>query len=172
MKIIILFLISCIFLFGEIFKPLTILIDFPDYRYYDLQHKESELINNRLGEDFTPKLYEKMFFGQSGYIGYNGQKFLSAKEYFKIESGNSFILKGSKDDIYGWFTAPKDAEYYGKNISKDGDSTRASHLVDFSIEKLVENKIDIPVDDRILFYTNNDHNSEDNITFSVFLPKQ
>lgn len=142
MKIIILFFTFFNFLFGETLKPLTVLIDFPDYKYYDLQHKESELINNHLGEEFTPELYEKMFFGQDGYIGHNGEKFISAKKYFELESSNSFILKGDKDDIYGWFTAPKSSEYYGKNISKDGDSVRASHLVEFSIDELIKAKVD------------------------------
>jgi len=142
MKIIVLFLISCTFLFGEIFKPLTVLIDFPNYKHSDLHKMEKELVNQRKGDEFTPELYSEMFFNSEEYKAYNGQKLLSAKKYFDLESKGTFILKGSKNDIYGWFTAPKPIEYYGKNESEYGDRIRAAHLIKFAINKLVEEKVD------------------------------
>jgi len=142
MKVIILFLISCVFLFGETFKPLTVLIDFPNYKYSDLHRREKELVNQRKGDEFTPELYSNMFFDPESYLSYNGKTFISAKKYFTLESSGTYILKGSKDDIYGWYTAPKSIEFYGKNISEDGDRIRAAHLINFAINKLVKNKVD------------------------------
>lgn len=148
MKIIILFFISCTFLLGETFKPITVLIDFPDYRYTHLHMREKELVNQRKGDEFTPDLYAKMFFNPEEYTAYNGQKLISAKKYFDMESGGTFILKGSKDDIYGWFTAPKPIEFYGKNISEEGDRIRAAHLIHLAVDKLIDKKIDFSKYDR------------------------
>ena len=142
MKIIVLFLISWTLLLGETFKPLTVLIDFPDYRYSDLHRRERELVNQRRGDEFTPKLYSEMFFNPEEYTAYNGQELISAKKYFQLESGGTFILEGSKDDIYGWFRAPKPIEFYGKNISQEGDRIRAAHLVHLAVNKLIEKKVD------------------------------
>ncbi|MCS5422934.1 MULTISPECIES: immune inhibitor A domain-containing protein [Psychrilyobacter] len=142
MKIIVLFFLSCTFLLGEIFKPLTVLIDFPNYKYSDLHRIEKELVNHRRGDEFTPELYRKMFFNPEEYSGYNGQKLLSAKKYFDLESRGTFILEGSEQDIYGWFTAPNPIEFYGKNISEEGDRIRAAYLIILSINKLIEKKVD------------------------------
>lgn len=142
MKIIVLFLISCSFLFGEIFKPLTVLIDFPDYRYYDLQNIENELVNKRSGDAFTPELYSEMFFNPKEYTAYNGKKLFSARKYYDIESSGLFILEGTKDDIYGWYTAEKSVKFYGENISEGGDRIRSTHLIHLALDRLVEHKVD------------------------------
>ncbi|UUV18709.1 immune inhibitor A [Fusobacteria bacterium ZRK30] len=148
MKVIVLFFISWTLLLGETFKPLTVLIDFPDYRYTDLHRRERELVNQRKGDKFTPELYANMFFDPESYLSYNGKEFISAKKYFTMESGGTYTLEGSEDDIYGWFTAPKSIEFYGKNISEEGDRIRAAHLVRLAVNKLVDKKIDFSQYDR------------------------
>jgi M6 family metalloprotease-like protein len=142
MKFLFLFFIGWSLLFGETFKPLTVLIDFPNYKHSDLHNIEKETVNRRRGDEFTPRLYKNIFFNSEEYMAYNGEKFLSAKKYFYLESGGSFILEGSEQDIYGWFTAPKYIEYYGKNTSKNGDRIKAASLIKFALNKLVEKKVD------------------------------
>jgi len=117
-------------------------MDFPDYDYTSLHQREKKLINNRRGEDFTPDLYGRMFFAEKYYTAYNGEKLISAKRFFQLESGGTFSLEGSRKDIYGWYTASKPAEHYGKNINKTGDRKEAAALVREAIDKLVEEKVD------------------------------
>lgn len=139
---IILFLMIGIITLGDTFRPLTVLMDFPDYDYTSLHLREKELINNRRGDEFTPDLYRRMFFAEEDYTAYNGEKLISAKRYFQLESGGTFSLEGSRKDIYGWYTASEPAEHYGKNINKTGDRREAAALVREAIDKLVEEKVD------------------------------
>ena len=139
---IILFLIISVITLGDTFRPLTVLMDFPDYRYTSLHLREVELINKRRGEEFTPGLYSEMFFSDENYSAYNGETFISARKFFQLESGGIFSLEGGVEDIYGWYTASEPAENYGKNINKIGDRRGAAALVREAIDKLVEEGID------------------------------
>ena len=65
---IILFLIISVITLGDTFRPLTVLMDFPDYRYTSLHLREVELINKRRGEEFTPGLYSEMFFSDENAL--------------------------------------------------------------------------------------------------------
>ncbi len=142
MKIIVMYFFITLAIFSNSIDPLTILMDFPDYRYTDLEKKERELTNNRRGEEFTKELYAEMFFSEDTYTAFNGEKFMSANKFFRLESGGSFSLKGSKEDIYGWFTAEHPMEYYGKNTREKGDRVGAANLVREAIDKLVELQVD------------------------------
>ncbi|GLI58167.1 hypothetical protein PM10SUCC1_36810 [Propionigenium maris DSM 9537] len=142
MKIIIIYIFITLATFSNSIDPLTILMDFPDYRYMDLEKKERELTNNRRGVEFTKELYAEMFFSEDTYTAFNGEKFMSANKFFRLESGGSFSLKGSTKDIYGWFTAEYPMEYYGKNTREKGDRVGAANLVREAIDKLVELQVD------------------------------
>lgn len=142
MKIIMMFFFIKLVIFSNSIDPLTILMDFPDYRYTDLEKRERELTNNRRGDEFTKELYAEMFFSEDTYTAYNGQRFMSANKFFQLESGGSFSLKGSKENIYGWFTAEYPMEYYGKNTRDKGDRGGAANLVREAIDKLVELQVD------------------------------
>lgn len=139
---IILFLIISILTLGDTFRPLTVLMDFPDYKYTSLHLREEKLINNRRGEEFTTALYGEMFFAEENYTAYNGERFISARRFFHLESGGTFFLEGGAEDIYGWYTASEPAEHYGKNINKTGDRRGAAALVREAIDKLVEERVD------------------------------
>ncbi len=139
---IILFLILSVITLGDTFRPLTVLMDFPDYSYRSLHLREEELINRRRGEEFTPALYGEMFFANEDYRAYNGEPLISARKFFQLESGGTFSLEGGEEDIFGWYTASKSAEYYGRNTNDSGDRQVAADLVREAIDKLVENRID------------------------------
>lgn len=139
---IILFLIISVITLGDVFRPLTILMDFPDYSYRSLHLREEELINKRKGEEFNPALYSEMFFAEESYTAYNGEPLISARSFFQMESGGTFSLEGDARDIYGWYTASKPAEHYGRNIHGKGDRQGAADLVREAIDKLVEKKVD------------------------------
>lgn len=142
MRLICLFLLIKIVVLGSTLRPLTILIDFPDYRYTELDSRENTLTNQRKGEEFTRDLYAEMLYSTSTYKGSNGEELMSARSFFYLESGGSFTLEGDREDIYGWITAKKSMRYYGKNISGRGDVTGAATLVREGIERLAEDGVD------------------------------
>jgi len=119
-------------------KPLIILMDFPNYKHTDLDDKEDWRINAFTGEETTPEFYESLFFGDDFYITNDGNKHITVNKFFMEESGGTYEFKG---DVYGWYTAPKDIEYYGYNDPDywDSDQKRASELVQVAIEELVKN---------------------------------
>ena len=129
-------------MFGDSLMPITILMDFPDYKYTELEKKERKLINNRRGAEFTRELYAKVLFSPDSYTAYNGEELMSANKFFQLESGGTFSLKGGVDDIYGWLTADKPMAYYGKNLNKKGDKLGAENLAREAIDKLVEMRVD------------------------------
>lgn len=142
MKLIFLFLTINIILSAESLIPLTILIDFPDYKYTELESREWELTNNRRGDEFTRELYADMFYSEETYKAYNGEDLMSARGFFHSESGGTFSLEGNSEDIYGWFTAEREMAFYGKDSNGAGNAARASFLVREGIKKLVEARVD------------------------------
>ena len=115
-------------------KPLIILMDFPDYKHTDLDTKESFRINSFKGSETTPSFYEKIFFGDETYETSNGDKHMTVNKYFKEESGGTYEFKGK---VVGWYTADKNAAYYGGNANGvDGnDQVTSRELVTEAVEK-------------------------------------
>ncbi|MCM1992815.1 immune inhibitor A domain-containing protein [Oceanirhabdus seepicola] len=114
---------------GETFKakPLIVLMNFKDYKYTDLDEKESWTINERKGEEFTPELYEKMFFGENVYTAADGNEYVTVNKYFLEESGGSYSFDG---EIFGWYEAQNGYEFYGANTDPYGtDQQNAAELV-------------------------------------------
>ncbi|WP_102400344.1 immune inhibitor A domain-containing protein [Haloimpatiens massiliensis] len=113
-------------------KPLVILIDFPDYKYTDLDKREKNFrINNFKGAETTDEFYENLFFGDEYYETSDGNKHITVNKFFKEESGGTYEFKGK---VVGWYTADKKAKEYGSNDGS-GDQPRARNLVKESIEK-------------------------------------
>ncbi len=117
-------------------------MEFPDYKHTQLEKKETSLVNGRSGRNFTPELYSKMFYKKPTYTGSDGRNYITAAAYFNLESGKSFDLIGSKEDIYGWYTAKNNISHYGENLPKVGDRINASKLVPEAIEHLLDKTID------------------------------
>jgi M6 family metalloprotease-like protein len=123
-------------------KPIIILMEFKDYKHTDLEKKEKSVVNGWGGSVFTPELYSHMFYEKNDYLDSDGSKHMTASHYFDLESGNTFNLIGSEEDIYGWYTAKKKIKKYGKNHSKYGDRLNASKLVVEGVENLIDKNID------------------------------
>lgn len=123
-------------------RPLIILMDFPNYKHTELDSKEPWRINSFTGEEATPEFYDSLFFGDDFYTTNDGNKHITINKFFMEESGGTYEFKG---DVYGWYTAPKDIEYYGYNDPDywESDQKRASELVQVAIEELVKNNPDI-----------------------------
>lgn len=98
-------------------KPLVILMDFPDYKYTEIQDKEDWTVNDYNGADTTPEFYKKLFFGDNTYQASTGER-ITANKFFKEVSGNSYSIKG---DVFGWYTAKNDAVTYGSTQADAGE---------------------------------------------------
>lgn len=108
-------------------RPLVILMNFQDYKYTDLETKESWTINERPGKDFTPELYEEMFFGDNTYTAADGNEYITINKYMLSESGGSYSFKG---EAHGWYEAKNGYQFYGANNDSWGtDQQSAAVLV-------------------------------------------
>ncbi|SHK51638.1 M6 family metalloprotease domain-containing protein, partial [Hathewaya proteolytica DSM 3090] len=113
-------------------KPLVILIDFPDYRYTELDEREKDFrINSFTGKETTADFYEKLFFGDETYKTEDGNDHITVNKFFKEESGGTYEFKGK---VMGWYTADKPAATYGANVDKS-DQKNARNLVLEAIQK-------------------------------------
>ena len=116
-------------------KPLVILMDFPDYKYTELDEREKDFrINSFTGKESTPELYNSLFFGDDTYKTSDGKEHITVNKFFKEESGGTYEFKGK---VYGWYTADHNAAYYG------GTQGDAAKLVREAINKVVENNPDL-----------------------------
>ncbi len=124
-------------------KPLVILMDFPNYKHTELDSKEPWRINSFTGEEASPEFYNSLFFGDDFYLTGDGNKHITVNKFFMEESGGTYEFKG---DVFGWYTAKNNIEYYGYNDPDHwggSDQIRASWLVKEAIEAMVENNPDL-----------------------------
>ncbi|MEG2353427.1 MAG: immune inhibitor A [Clostridium sp.] len=117
-------------------KPLVILMNFKDYKYTDLDERESWKINNFSGNDTTPEFYEKLFFSDS-YTDPKGVEYTTLKKFYEEESGGSYDFDGK---AYGWYEAEHEAAYYGGADPEQwgSDQNNATKLVIEALEAVAK----------------------------------
>lgn len=89
-------------------KVLVLKIDFPDYPRNSIQEHETDFYY----DEYTDEHYQNMIFGENGYEGPNGDNFVSMKQYYEQQSGDSYTVEGN---VAGWYTAAQPAAFYGHN---------------------------------------------------------
>ncbi|MGI2328036.1 immune inhibitor A domain-containing protein [Planococcus sp. YIM B11945] len=110
-------------------KVLVLAIDFPDYAKSSITQEETDMFY----EDYTHEHFQNMIFGEKGYKGPKGQKFVSMKQFYEEQSGGSYTMDGT---VAGWYTADHPAAYYGGNVpAPDGSDARARELVFEALKK-------------------------------------
>jgi immune inhibitor A len=100
---------------------LALLIDYTDFKHNNIKSTESDMYY----ADYTTAHFNDMLFGDSGYVGPNGQNLISMKQYYLAQSGGSLLVEGQ---VAGWYTASNTAAYYGGNDSS-GNDLRPRNLV-------------------------------------------
>lgn len=93
---------------------LTLLVDFQDYKHNSIQPGETDMYY----KNYSHEHFENMIFGDNGYDGPNGEKFISMKQYFKEQSGGSLVVQGK---VAGWYTLPQTAAWYGAEYGSSSD---------------------------------------------------
>lgn len=88
-------------------KVLALLIEFPDYKHNDVGPEDTE----RYYPDYNIPHYTRLLFSESGYPGPNQESFISMRQYYEQQSGNSYSVEGQ---VVGWYMALNPASHYGK----------------------------------------------------------
>lgn len=134
---------------GVTIKPLTILVDYQDYKYTEMITKESdEHCTGQNYSSYEKDLYEKLFYGTNGYTSVNGKDYITMRQYFRNISRNLYDLDG---DVFGWYTAPNNAKYYGADNNNNGtEQDEAALLVKDGLNLLMADQpnLDLSIYDR------------------------
>jgi immune inhibitor A len=110
-------------------KVLVLKIDFPDYAHNSVTKEETD----NFYENYSDEHFQNMIFGADGYEGPNGENFISMKQYYNQQSGDSYSVEGK---VAGWYTADHPAAYYGGNDpAPDGSDVRPRTLVFEALKK-------------------------------------
>lgn len=109
-------------------KILAILIDYADYKHDNISPGDTDMYY----DDYSVQHYKDMLFGDNGYKGPNGENLISMKQYYAEQSGGSLDVEGT---VVGWYTAPKDAKYYGEQVGSNND-IRPKYLVAHALAQL------------------------------------
>ncbi|WP_054950572.1 immune inhibitor A domain-containing protein [Numidum massiliense] len=113
-------------------KVLVVLIDYPDFKHNNIAPGETDMYY----KNFDRKHYEEMLFGENGYVGPNGKRLQSVKQYLEEQSGGSYTIEGA---VAGWYTADHQAAYYGGNVpDENGNDARPRELVVEALSKAAE----------------------------------
>ncbi len=93
---------------------LAVMVEYSDYKHGEIQPEETDMYY----ETYDKQHYQDMLFGDNGYTGPNGEKFVSMKQYYEEQSGGALIINGTVTD---WYTAPQTAAYYGESANGSND---------------------------------------------------
>ncbi|MGV3488953.1 MAG: immune inhibitor A domain-containing protein [Tuberibacillus sp.] len=108
-------------------KELVLLIDFPDYPHDQLPERDGNDPNIVLKlPSYDKDHYKNMIFGEDGYEGPHGQKLISERQFYEQQSGESYTVDG---DVYGWYTAKHNADYYGGHDETGGNDKNPRLLI-------------------------------------------
>lgn len=94
---------------------LVLLIEYPDYPASQIKPEDTDMYY----DEYLKQHYTDMIFGENGYVGPNGEKLVSVKQYYEQQSGGSYTIDGQ---VAGWYKASQPAAYYGGNNASDNDS--------------------------------------------------
>ncbi|YBZ95679.1 immune inhibitor A [Bacillus sp. AK031] len=112
-------------------KVLVLLVDYPDKPHNSMTADETDMYYE--GEDaYSREHYQDMLFGEGGWVGPDGETYVSMKQYYEKQSGGSYSVEG---EVAGWYTASKPAAAYGGNDPQpDGSDVNARGLVKEALE--------------------------------------
>lgn len=135
-------------------KVLVILVDFPDLKFNMLKNTDTYFYY----PIYNKEHYQKILFNKDGYKGPNGQDYMSLRQYYNIESNNTYDIEGN---IIGPYTTDKNAAYYGV----DNNNVR-----DVNSKELVKEILDKAAKDNSVNFSDFDYRSTENTGLDVNQP--
>jgi len=121
-------------------KVLAILMEFPDFPHNTITDEDTGMYF----EDYDQAHYQKILFGDEGWMAPNGHHANSFKQYYEAQSGASYSLGG---DVAGWYMASQPAAFYGNNDDGDARALVKEALAAASSDESV-NLADYDIEDR------------------------
>ena len=118
-------------------KVLVLLGNFSDIKYNNIE--KPDLTRSYWTKDFNREHYQQLLFGDGYYTTPEGTKSPTFKQYFKEQSNGNLDVEG---DVYGWYTAPEPAIYYGED-SKTSHNIRAKDFIKDITTEAVKNGVDL-----------------------------
>lgn len=118
-------------------KVLVLLGDFSDYVHNNIA--KPDLTRSYWTGDFSKEHYEKLLFADGYYTTPEGIKSASFKQYFKEQSNGNLNIEG---DVYGWYTVPKGAKYYGEDSGSSHNVNAKDFIIDI-VNQAVLNGVDL-----------------------------
>ncbi|HZG75347.1 MAG TPA: immune inhibitor A domain-containing protein, partial [Paenibacillus sp.] len=104
-------------------RVLVLLIEYPDFPANGIAPEETDMYY----DEYLKSHYEEMVFGENGYVGPNGERLVSMKQYYEAQSGGSYMVEGQ---VAGWYMASEPSSYYGANYpGPDDNDVRPRALV-------------------------------------------
>ena len=117
-------------------KPLVIMMEYQDYKFSDIDTKETEWRLRKVpGDKYTPEFVYQMMFGEDCFTE-DIYEFMTLRNYYEQVSGGRFSFQGQ---VVGPYTAKHEAAYYGSDRNEDGsDQDEAMLLVREAIQAVAQ----------------------------------
>lgn len=121
---------------------LAVMVEYNDYKHNSIQLGETEMYY----ESYDRQHYQDMLFGEDGYKGPNGEDLISMTQFYEEQSGGTMKITGTVTD---WYTAPKNAAYYGEHVGGSND-VRPRNLIAHALNEVGKDEsIDLADFDKI-----------------------
>lgn len=118
-------------------KVLVLLGDFSDYKHNSIS--KPDLTRTYWTKDFSVDHYQNLLFGDGYYTTPEGIKSPTFKQYYKEQSNGNLDIEGQ---VFGWYTAPEDAKYYGADSDTSNNIHAAQYITDIT-KQAVANGVDL-----------------------------
>jgi immune inhibitor A len=118
-------------------KVLVLLGDFTDHTHNNIL--KPDISRTYWTEDFSAEHYRKLLFEDGYYTTPEGSKSPTFKQYFKEQSNGNLNVEG---DVFGWYTAPEDAKWYGEDVGLS-HNIRANYFTYHMAAKAAEAGVDL-----------------------------
>ncbi len=114
-------------------RPMVVMMEFPDYKFSEIDEKEDWRLREIAGEEFTRDFVQDMLFSPDTYEE-DGHEFISLRNYYNQLTGGTYDLDGQ---VFGPYTAKNEARFYGSSEVWSNDKQEgARELVIEAIEHL------------------------------------
>jgi immune inhibitor A len=116
--------------YGEAVKTVKVLVllgDFADYTHNNIP--EQDITRTYWTADSSVEHYQSLLFDDGYYTTPEGIKSPTFKQYFAEQSNGNLNIEG---EVFGWYTAPKDAKYYGEDYGSSNNRRAKQYIIDIT----------------------------------------
>ncbi|RXJ74052.1 hypothetical protein CS022_05265 [Veronia nyctiphanis] len=90
----------------------TVLMEFPDALHNTIKPDK----DGHYYEDYSQEHFNKLVYSENGLVGPRNKRLMSARQYLRDQSGNSFDIYG---ESFGWYLSKESYKFYGGGDEKN-----------------------------------------------------